>query len=216
MWFAGSLYLDKIRDRDNDYRVPWEDSHGQGAGDLDEDDERHMALAWGAKTVGAEIGSFRREAQLLKEAQAIVKQFERNHGTDAYPRIREDLHWQAVKRPDQMPPRNFLTLCGLFAVLQKSRYKQISRERILCAAHGCKSKAVFDATIRCPWLSLDQIRGGLDWAIEGAGFVTAVTVGRRRTYYSTPSRLSASGIVDAINKERNAKANRRRLQILNS
>ncbi|TVP81199.1 MAG: hypothetical protein EA353_02080 [Puniceicoccaceae bacterium] len=81
-------------------------------------------------------------------------------------------------------------MCALLGILGDAPYQQISYERLLYAAHGCKDGKTFNSLGLTPWLTLKEIRQGIE-AMQGRGLFRVLCVDRRFRYYSNQLELNA-------------------------
>jgi len=210
---AGASYLEQIRSESNDRPTPYEEDHRQYTEDYDEDDETHLALAWGADTIGEPIGSFKRVAKNLRQAQRITGEHAEEFDNSSYVRLRTNLFFEARDDPRELPPRNALCLCALLGILGDAPKKQISYERLLYAAHGCKDGKTFNSLGLKPWLTLKQIRQGIE-AMQRRGLFRVLCVDRRFRYYS--NQLDLNTLKTAVSKDIKAPRDKYRTGSLDS
>jgi len=151
--------------------------------DLDSECEEQVELAWGAATIGMEIRSYEDSLPSLRRARRLEEEWRAEHGEHLYCRIRKDIFLETRDDYGTLSPRDFLVLCGLYAVIGNAPYKQVSLDRIYYAASGCKSKLVCEKIGRKPTLTRKQVHSALD-KLHMRGFFTTVTYRKRFKYFS--------------------------------
>jgi hypothetical protein len=192
---AGADYLEKIRDEYSDFDMPDEECHNQSTDDYDQESEIHKSLAWGADTIGVNIRSFDNTEAQFDEAQCIVGFLEAEYGRSPTVRLAKKLYFEARDTPERMKPRDIICYMAVLAIVGNEKFKQVSYDRILWAAHGCKNQKMFETTVAEPWLSIKQIRQGVE-RMQTKGFIMAVCVSRRFRYYSV--RMSREKLEAAV------------------
>tara|TARA_B110001469_G_C9604825_1_gene300632 strand:+ start:46 stop:873 length:828 start_codon:yes stop_codon:yes gene_type:complete len=180
-------------------------------GDLDYGCPEHLELAWGAAALGMNIRSYVDSIPKLRRARSLADEWEADHGEHLFCRIRRDLFIEALEDCGTLPPRDFLVLCGLYAVIENARFKQVSHDRIYYAASGCRSKVVFQKIGRQPTLTRKQVHSALD-KLHMRGLFVAVTYRKRFKYFShsLTQKTLRTKVQDSFKKKaKEASANRR-------
>lgn len=185
VWCYANAGRSFVKDHDGEAFLI-EDAPESCIGDFALNAQDHPQIAWGAMTIATgipKIHSYKEAATQLQRARKFADDWEVKHGSHLLCRIRADIFTDARHDPDSISPRDFLALCGLFAIIGNKEYKQISHDRIYYAASGCKSKAVFEQLGRPATLTIKQVRSAID-KLHERKFFAAVTYQRRHKYYS--------------------------------
>jgi hypothetical protein len=186
-WAYGNAGRDFIQDKREEAGGGFlvEKARESRSDDFDSECEDHIEIAWGAEAIGVELDSYDEWLFLLRKARRLEEEWRAEHGEHLFCRIRKDIFIEMRDDYGTLSPRDFLVLCGLYAVIGSKQYKQVSLNRIHYAANGCKSKLVFEKSGRNKKAAVTpkQVRSAIEKLHERSFFAT-VTYQLRYKYYS--------------------------------
>jgi hypothetical protein len=207
IYHAGQSYLDEINDAP--CTMPDIYEHGQEADDLDEEDETHLALAWGANILGVRINSFEAIEALYLNAKQAIDGAESKYGASPQFRIRADLLHDSLYSDSDLKPFTLIVLAAILSSIGNGKFKQVSRKTILWRVHGCKTGAMFKSEVSNPWVTDWSIRAAVDELIRRKILKLALVNNRWRFYSVALSQVKLDAAVLSKLKDDAAKKAKR-------